>query len=346
MVTVQAAPSREASHLRQRLAQMQETIRIMEEERDLLIQRRRRRLIILGASFSLLIHIGLLMYLSTMHRGHGGGMGGPTKSVFAMSILSDDELSEGAEGGAFDDLAIGPANADEAPPSSITDLDAASPAVGIESTTGGNMPPLGATGGTGSNGPGGGGSGGGGLGLGGGGGGGGGTSFFGIATKGTRFCFIVDVSGSMGEDRKLETAMRELSRSIESLPDYAYFHVLLFSSDFVEPPMQKGWTRARKAMVNQYIHYFAEVSPGGGTQPKSAFMQAFSLDVRPDVIFFLTDGQIEGFTADEVAELNGHGKKAVINTIAFGDPSSQDMLKQIASQSGGLYRFVSSSGGP
>ena len=178
-----------------------------------------------------------------------------------------------------------------------------------------------------------------------GGGGGGGTSFFGISSKGTRFAYIVDISGSMGQNRKMETAMQELRRSIESLPDYSYFYILLFSSEIKQPPMQKGWMRARKPVVRQFTNWLTSVDPGGGTEPKSSFQAVFSLAVRPDVIYFLTDGQFEDIAPDEIAEMNSHGKKVVINTIQFGDPYGQDVLKQIAAKSGGAYRFIAS-GGP
>ena len=70
----------------------------------------------------------------------------------------------------------------------------------------------------------------------------------------------------------------------------------------------------------------------------------FSLKVRPDVIFFLTDGEIPDLTAVEIAAMNGRGKRVVINTIAFGDPASQALLKEVAMQSGGVYRFVDPAG--
>ena len=154
--------------------------------------------------------------------------------------------------------------------------------------------------------------------------------------------YIVDISGSMREGRKLEVAMRELSRSISALPDYAQFHVLLFSTSYVEPPMQTGWMRARRSTVTAITTWLERVTPGGGTLPMEAFVHAFSLSTRPDVIFFLTDGEIPAKTAAEVAQLNDRGQRVVINTIAFGDPTSQEQLKQIATDSGGAYRFVPS----
>ena len=173
------------------------------------------------------------------------------------------------------------------------------------------------------------------------GGGSAGTSFFGVSSRGSRFAYVVDVSGSMGQQRKIHIAMRELARSISALPDYAYFYVVLFSTEAQLPSMQEGWTRARPNTVRKFVRWFGQVEPRGGTNPRPAFERIFALDERPDVIFFMTDGQITNFTADELPSTKSRGKNVVINTIAFGDPASQDLLRAIARQTGGTYRFVS-----
>ena len=116
--------------------------------------------------------------------------------------------------------------------------------------------------------------------------------------------------------------------------------MLLFSSGFREPPEQRGWTRAKKASVQSFVRWLREVDPAGGTEPRSSFMQVFGLEVRPEVIFFLTDGQFQDITPEDIKAMNSRGRKATINTIQFGDPQGGEILKEIASQSGGLYRFV------
>ena len=132
---------------------------------------------------------------------------------------------------------------------------------------------------------------------------------------------------------------------MQSLPDFAYFHVVFFSTSLLSPDSPDGWLRAKPSIVQQFVHWLdRNVLPAGGTQPGPAFQEVFALPVRPDVIFFMTDGEIVGYTAEDVAALNNRGKKVIINTIAFGDPTSQDLLKQIARQSGGVYRFVQTEG--
>jgi hypothetical protein len=145
----------------------------------------------------------------------------------------------------------------------------------------------------------------------------------------------------MGVRNRMQIATRELIRSIESLPDYTYFNIVMFSSGpLVEPPMQRGWTQARRSNVSQNVRWLQSVSPGGGTVPAPAFHKVFDMNPRPDVIYFMTDGIIVGFTAEEVDRLNSKGKRVVINTIAFGDQGSEELLRRIARDSGGQYRYV------
>lgn len=340
-------PSAELERLRQQNAQLRETLRVLEEEREVLIARRFRRLLFFGAGISLLAHISLMIYLNMVERGSGIGPGSGSGIAYNVAIISEEELTDDEEM-SFDQLPAGPAHNDEPAPGDIS-LEAINPEAGIATAAPGDLPTLGATG-TGSGGipgvgDGSGGGGGNGLGLG---GGGGSASFFGTGGKGQRFAFIVDISGSMSNGSKFETAMRELASSIDRLPDFAYFNIALFESKIVTPPMQTGWLRARKPVVRQVVRWLGTVEPNGGTEPRNAFLQIFALDVRPDVIFFLTDGIFNDITLEELGALNARGKRVVMNVIGFGAPGEvdQSLLRSIASQSGGQYRFVTTESAP
>ncbi len=271
-----------------------------------------------------------MAYLNLLKR--GGQAGRSTEPLLIeFATLQDQELTRIEESN-FDDLQLDlSAELDDmAEDSPSADLAADVSAANLKVSNAGSMPALGGSGdGSGDDTLGGGSA---------------GTSFFGVSSRGSRFAYIVDVSGSMGQQRKIHIAMRELARSISELPDYAYFYVVLFSTDAQEPPIQKGWTRARPSTVRKFVRWFGQVSPRGGTNPRPAFDRVFSLEVRPDVIFFMTDGQITNFGADELPSKKSRGKNVIINTIAFGDPASQDLLRAIARQTGGVYRFVSSQG--
>ena len=330
LVNDQAHNPSQLAALHARVVDLRQTIAELQERRDALSRKRRRNLLILGVGLSLVVHMCLLIYLALVHRGVPGG-GSSTSVAIEFATLHEQELIQ-PEKIEFDDLLGELAAALEDIPQEFpsADLTAEVSAANLEISPAGAMPALGGSGdGTGDQSLGGGGA---------------GTSFFGVSSRGTRFAYIVDISGSMGSERKIQIAMRELSQSITDLPDFAYFYIVLFSSDATVPPMQENWNRARPSTVRHFIRWLGQVAPGGGTQPRSAFSQVFSLQDRPDVIFFMTDGEITNFSAQEVAAYNGRGRRVVINTIAFGDPSSQDLLRDIARASGGVYRFIPSGG--
>ena len=317
------------ARLREKISRLRETIRRLEEERELLIRRRRRNLLIVGVALSIVAHVGLMLYLNSLRRAVPSAPGAQPVAL-TFSVLHDEELTRLQET-EFEELVPDiPWEYEDVSPAEAQELSAQVSAASLEIAATGAVPALGGSGG---------GEGGPTLG-----GGGAGTSFFGVSSRGTRFAYIVDVSGSMGQKRKLDVCMRELARSIETLPDYAHFYVVLYSSETATPPVQRGWTRARRTIISRLIRWLNDVDPHGGTRPVPAFQQVFALPARADVVFFLTDGLIPPDTARAVADLNGRGKRVVVNTIAFGDPTSQELLKQMARDSGGVYRFVPTEG--
>jgi len=309
------------------VAELEATIRELQEQCEVEIRRRRRNLLLLGVSFSALVHMALMVYLSLVHRGQPAGPGVQPVSI-EFAVIHESELTQLQEL-QFDDLV-------PEVPFEVDDLSAQDPsleltpevsAAELEISQAGSVPRLTGSGsGEGTTLE----------------GGGAGTTFFGVSSRGTRFAYIVDVSGSMSEEGKIEVCMSQLARSIELLPDYASFFIVLFASDITVPPMQNGWIRAREATVSRFIRWLNQIDPRGGTRPQPAFRLVFSIEERPDVIFFLTDGQIPPETVAVVASLNGRGRRVAVNTIAFGDPASQEYLKEISHSSGGVYRYVPS----
>ena len=177
--------------------------------------------------------------------------------------------------------------------------------------------------------------------------GGGGTSFFGVKGTGARFAFIVDVSGSMQRENRILTALSELIRSVNALQDFTQFYVVLYSDGVIRPNFDDaGWmraTRGNKRMISQWIE---QQMPGGGTNPKDAFELVFSFQDPPDVIFFLTDGEIPPDTPALVADLAKRAKREiVVNTIGFSSEAGREPLQQIARENRGVFRFVPSRGG-
>ena len=322
-------PPNRSSRVDDRIARLETTIQQLQDRSDLERRRRRRNLLLLGVSLSAVLHVGLMVYLNYMYRARPAGPEVHPVSI-KFAVIQEAELTQLQEL-QFDDLVpeVPFEIEDTAEQDPALDLAPEISAAELEIARAGSVPRLTGSGS------------GEGLTLE---GGGAGTTFFGVSSRGTRFAYIVDISGSMSDQGKIEVCMRELARSIEVLPDYASFFVVLFNSEITAPPMQKGWTRARDGTVKRFTRWLEQVDPGGGTRPQPAFRRVFSLQNRPDVIFFLTDGVIPRETVAVVAALNGRGRRVAVNTIAFGDPASQAFLKEISHRSGGVYRYVSSDG--
>lgn len=306
-----------------------ERVARLEDERRRVLRERRFQLILFGLAVSLPIHILIMIWLANLSFARpGSGASEPVTVV--LSSLDERELTREPEQLPFEDLSVASieSSAESEPSPSIA---AAVPSVATLD--------IGSTGSLSTPGGGGGGSG---EGLG---GGVGGASFFGIGSRGVRFAYIVDTSGSMEGQGRFAVAIGELVRSIEALPDFAFFHVELFSSGAYRPAWQEGWLRARPSDVIRMRRWLSERYPAGGTFPMQAFEQVFTLDVQPDVIYFMTDGEIPAETPDQIAKLNARGRKVVIHTIAFGDEAGRAPLEKIADDSGGSFRFVDLTGG-
>lgn len=178
-----------------------------------------------------------------------------------------------------------------------------------------------------------------GTGLGAGGSGGGGASFFGVEARGSRFAYIVDVSGSM-QGEKLDRLKVELIESLQSLLDHMNFGVICFSSEPVPLGGRTRWTDADDDGKKWAIDKVKELVSQGGTVPGPAFEVAFRMSPRPDAIYFMTDGQFDPEVADLIASLNRSGKKVPIHCITFVDRSSEEFMRKIAKDSGGTYTHI------
>jgi hypothetical protein len=296
-------------------------------------QARKRRLLTLlmvGLGISLIVHVGLMFYLNMLSRDLPAHS--TTEIILQLASLPTEPLTELTQQDRAD-LPLDVHAVDDLLPLEVQDptLTPIEAAADLDVSTRGATPVLGGSGRSTMKG-----------GLG---GSGAATTFFGVRSVGSRFAYIVDVSASMDVDRRWSAAVDELQRSIAQLPDHAQFALYLYSSSVASPRFQKGWNYAGRRMAVRIRQWLDDISPHGGTQPIPAFSESLSLEPRPDVIFFMTDGQIPPSTPRDVAAMVDRGTPVVINTIAFGNPDSQDLLRLIAQRTGGEYRYAKGSGG-
>ncbi|MCP4590472.1 MAG: VWA domain-containing protein [bacterium] len=166
-----------------------------------------------------------------------------------------------------------------------------------------------------------------------------GPQFFGLggsARGARRVVYVVDRSGSMLNT--FDAVRAELLRSVERLRRSMRFHVIFFSAG---PPLEnpaKKLVHASRQEKRRLAEFLAAVQPKGGTDPIPAMRKAFA--VNPDVIYLLTDGKFEPPLLDALRKWNKR-KKVRIFTIAYVDPTGAELLKRIAAEHNGEYRYVS-----
>lgn len=174
-------------------------------------------------------------------------------------------------------------------------------------------------------------------------------SLFGISGNGSRIVYVVDRSDSMNGNggRPLLAAKRQLIESLGALKSTQFFQFIFYNDQ--SRPYQNSASvggiqmiQAEPAAIADAQRYVESVSAFGGTNHSDALRMA--LRMRPDVIFFLTDGLIPSLSSGELDDIariaSSYG--TTIHGIEFGtsptaDPNS--FMPRLASNCGGEYRY-------
>jgi hypothetical protein len=146
----------------------------------------------------------------------------------------------------------------------------------------------------------------------------------------------------MNDHGKFQRARYELLRSIEQLNSEQRFYIVFYNQgaypmDADEP------LRATEDNIAKATNWINQVEPTGGTNPLPALLHAITL--RPDAIYFLSDGQFDPGVLQEMRIRNRQNlrlriRQIPIHTIAFYDRMTEGLMRTIARNSGGEYRFV------
>ena len=163
-----------------------------------------------------------------------------------------------------------------------------------------------------------------------------GVSFFGTVSRGNKFVFIIDKSGSMSGNR-LAAAKEELCSTLIGLKPTDKFMIYFFS-DGAQAMPSRAMLPGTPQNIKWATNWVRGRSVDGGTNPTQALSWCFNL--RPDTVWLLTDGGFaEGPALDAIAAGNRQ-LKARINTLAFHDKGGANILQRIARENDGTYRFV------
>ena len=148
--------------------------------------------------------------------------------------------------------------------------------------------------------------------------GGDGKSFFGMASEGKSFVYVLDCSLSMNHphDSDAKTRFRkmklELMNSLAHLrPDQEFF-IIFFNHEAIPMPAERLVSAAPENQQH-FLDWVEQVPAHGDTDPTAALGMALRL--RPDVIYFLTDGCFSGPANDIVKGIQQ--SRTTIHTFVF-----------------------------
>ena len=158
------------------------------------------------------------------------------------------------------------------------------------------------------------------------------TAFYGIRAKGQTFIYVVDCSGSMDDEDRLDRAKRELRRTVQSLQFPQRFKVIFYNDEPLPMPgdLPKSADSVSKEQLARWLHL---IEADGGTDPRLSMKMALSL--KPDAVFLLSDGAFPDGTDTALAASNHN--KIPIHCIDLSGGAGGDQLKAIAKASGGQY---------
>ncbi len=177
----------------------------------------------------------------------------------------------------------------------------------------------------------------------------GGAEFFGTKASGRRFVFVVDCSMSMAERDRWPEAAVELCAAIDRLTPQQLFYVILFDGSvhrmYNHDERQAALFPATVENKERFRAWLTTVRLGYDTRPFLSVKSA--LDLYPDAIYLLSDGDFKDPTADYLKKYNSasdaQGRphpQVVVHTFNFHNREGAAIMRRIARENGGKYVYL------
>ncbi|MEZ5425648.1 MAG: VIT and VWA domain-containing protein [Pyrinomonadaceae bacterium] len=157
--------------------------------------------------------------------------------------------------------------------------------------------------------------------------------------------FVLDTSGSMADEGKMEKARAALLFGIRGLREGDRFNVINFAGE--EHLMESGLIRADKKGIDRGVGFVNKLKPNGGTNINDALRAArkqFDSSDRPKMLVFLTDGRptVGETDIDKIIANAREVKVGALRLFPFGvgyDVNTR-LLDKLATANGGLAEYV------
>ena len=172
-----------------------------------------------------------------------------------------------------------------------------------------------------------------------------GATFFGSYAEGNRFIFVLDSSRSMQGDR-WTYACNELIDSLNKLNPDQEFYIICFdlktSFLFNKAPPKAEYHLPTDAKIAQVRRWLRGRTLGRATMPAEALRAA--LELAPDAIFLLSDGELQDNSVAMLRRLNTKHSSAStqipIHAIHLFSEFGRESLEIIAFENGGSFTHV------
>ena len=159
---------------------------------------------------------------------------------------------------------------------------------------------------------------------------------------GMDYVFVLDVSGSMGNDSKLAMSKRSVASFIEALDSKDRFEVMTFN---IAPNVHfSSLKNASEENIQSAVGFMRDAGAKGGTVLDPAMTVAYKY-ADPDRILnvvILSDGMTEQRERQILLKrISSRPRNARVFCIGVGNEVNRPLLQQMAKDSGGLAAFVS-----
>ena len=158
-----------------------------------------------------------------------------------------------------------------------------------------------------------------------------------MTLTGTNVVFVLDRSPSMSSDDKTLAARLELLNALRNLTTNQNFYIVASPDKAMPAP---GFLPATETSIDAVTNWIFSASNSPAQYDLKAAMQS-AFKVKPDTVCLLSDGQ---FSTNELQAINSSNGvvHASMKTVNFFNRDGEAILRQLAEENNGVYRFIPS----
>lgn len=156
------------------------------------------------------------------------------------------------------------------------------------------------------------------------------------------YVFVLDISGSMSDDGKLDSSRKSLAAFIKSLGADDRFQLIAFNNQ--PHPLFDQLSAANDDAKARATTFLDSQEARGGTELSPAITTAYRYNdaTRALNVVILSDGLTEQSERAKLAGLiRGRPTNCRVFTIGVGNDVNRGLLESVANESGGLSAFIS-----